>query len=55
MEIVEKTLLDLIAIEGGVTVGREKTLAGGHKDATTITLDAATFEDEVEVGLVGAL
>lgn len=53
MEVMQETTLYLVTRQIGIAVGREEALTGGHECATPVTLDAAAFEDEVEVGLVG--
>ena len=47
-----QTRLDLLLGEAGVAVGREQAGTGGHEGATAVALDAATLEDEVEVGFI---
>lgn len=55
MEITEEPLLYLVSSEVWITVGRKQAGAGGHECAAAIALDSSTFEDEVEVRLIGAL
>ena len=55
MEIAQKALLYLVACEGGIAVGREETLGGGHECASSIAFDATSLKDKIEMRLVGAL
>ena len=52
VEITPQALFYLEAIELGVAVGRKQTRAGGQQRAAPVALDAATLEDEVQVGFV---
>ena len=52
MEVMQQTLLDLLAVEVGVTVGGQQTLAGGQENAASVALDAATFQNEIEMRFV---
>lgn len=54
VEKAEELLLDVVRSEHVVAVGGEQTGGGGEDCATAVGLDAAAFEHEVEVGLVGA-
>ncbi len=55
MEGSEKSFFNLQTGKVRVAIRREQALGSCQQGSTPITLDAASLEDEVEVGFIGAM
>ena len=55
VEIAKQALFNLVASELWIAIGRKQTFAGSQEGATAVALNAAAFEDEVEVRFVGTM
>ena len=54
VEIAKQTFFYLLLSKVWIALRRKQTFAGGHQCALAVTLNATTFKNEVEMGLIGA-